>query len=289
MIVLSNGHAFEYMAASGALAFDGRGWAWEWPLRWLGFLDPSLFTVVAKTLTIEPRQGNLRWFNPFRCIRFLPNGTVNAVGLSNYGIDRWCREVGPRIRRSEIAMICSIHGNADELAAMAKRLNDFDLVGLEINASCPNVSDIQRTDSSAIVAECQAVREVSRLPIVLKLSVVHDVETIASAVSGLVEAFSINSVPWSTVFPGRPSPLARLGGGGISGQAAQPFTWQLVRRLATASQIPVIAPSVWRFEDLDRARRLGAGAVSFGSLFLRYPWRPTQFVRKDKERRNRRG
>lgn len=33
MIELSNGHRFEFVAASGALAFDGRGWPWEWPLR----------------------------------------------------------------------------------------------------------------------------------------------------------------------------------------------------------------------------------------------------------------
>ena len=61
MIRLSNGREFEYMAASGALAYDGRGWWWEWPLRWCGLLDPSLFTIVTKTLTRHPRRGNLRW------------------------------------------------------------------------------------------------------------------------------------------------------------------------------------------------------------------------------------
>ena len=69
MLTLSNGHSFTFMAASGALAFDGEGWPWEQPLRCLGLLDPSLFTIVTKTLTRHPRKGNLRWYNPFRVVR----------------------------------------------------------------------------------------------------------------------------------------------------------------------------------------------------------------------------
>ena len=59
MITLSNGHSFEYMIASGALGFDGKGWIWERPLVWLGLVRPDLFTVVIKTLTRNPRPGSL--------------------------------------------------------------------------------------------------------------------------------------------------------------------------------------------------------------------------------------
>jgi hypothetical protein len=47
------------MVASGALAFDGKGWPWERPLVWLGLIKPELFTVVIKSLTRNPRRGNL--------------------------------------------------------------------------------------------------------------------------------------------------------------------------------------------------------------------------------------
>lgn len=291
MIELSNGYRFEHMAASGALKFDGKGWPWEQPLRWCGFLDPSLFTVVIKTLTCNPRKGNLHWYNPFGCIRFLQGGTLNAVGLTNPGINWWCEKIGPKVNQEHIALVGSIFSDAphtskaiDELVTMAGMLQNVDLVGLEINASCPNIGHNTMQNVEHVVQCCKAVRKESRFPIILKLSVLHDIRNIIPGIEGVIEAISINSVPWIHIFPRRRSPLAHLGGGGVSGKAAQPFTWELVRRLVEMTSIPVIGPSVWEFSDIQTLRAIGAKAISFGSIFLRYPWRPTLFVRKDKEK-----
>lgn len=286
MIKFSNGHTFEYMVASGALAFDGLGWPWEQPLRWTGLLDETLFTTVIKTLTLKPRQGNLRWYNPFRCVRLLSGGTLNAVGLTNPGVEWWCRTIGPRIS-SSVPVMGSILGEPAELVTIAKMIDDFDLVGMEINASCPNTNDNLLVNTGKVIKSCEAVKAVCRFPVILKLSVVHDVKTIVKEVERTVEALSINSVPWSVAFPERRSPLAHLGGGGVSGKVAQPFTWKLVKELVGATKIPVIGPSVWDFEDIAKLRGLGAEAISFGSVFLKYPWRPTLFVRKDMKEKER--
>lgn len=285
MIRISNGHTFEYMVASGALAFDGLGWPWEQPLRWIGLLDETIFTTVIKTLTLEPRQGNLRWHNPFGCIRFIPGGTLNAVGLTNPGIEWWCRKIGPRIDSSKAPVMSSILGEPDELALMTKMLNDFDLVGIEINASCPNTQDDLLVNTEKIIESCEAVKSISHFPVILKFSVVHDIRNIVNRVEDFVEAFSINSVPWRVIFPGQRSPFTHLGGGGVSGKVAQSYTWKLVKELSEMSKIPVIGPSVWDFEDIAILRNLGAKAISFGSVFLKYPWRPTLFVRRDKKRK----
>lgn len=285
MIRFSNGHAFEYMAASGALAFDGLGWPWEQPLRWIGLLDETVFTTVIKTLTFKPRQGNLRWHNPFRCIRIMPSGTLNAVGLTNPGIEWWCRSIGPNINSDRAPVVGSILGDLDELALMAKMLNDFNLIGIEINASCPNTGDDLLANTENIIKSCEIVRSISHFPVILKLSTVHDVSNIVNRVEDFVEAFSINSVPWTAIFPQQQSPLASLGGGGVSGRIAQPFTWKLVEELSKITTVPIIGPSVWDYEDIERLRAIGASAISFGSIFLRYPWRPTLFVRKDQKRR----
>jgi len=285
MIQLSNGHQFEYMTASGALGLDGMGYLWERPFRWFSFLNPSLFTVVIKTLTNEPRKGNLQWFNPFNCVRLFSNGVVNAVGLTNPGIEWWCREIGPYVGRAKIPLVGSIFSNdIKELATMVTMLNDFDLVGLEINASCPSIEGDFLKNTEKVVKSCQTAKEKSRFPLILKLSVIHDIETIAPQLKGIIEAISINSVPWAVIFPDRSSPLAHLGGGGISGKIAQPFTWGFVEKIVKATSIPVIGPSVWDFSDIEKLRKLRAKAVSFGSVFLKYPWRPTMFVRKDKRR-----
>jgi len=172
-----------------------------------------------------------------------------------------------------------------KLVEMARRMNDFDLVALEINASCPNTEGGFLQNTEKVIMGCSAVKEVSRFPLILKVSVVHDVRLIFAGMDDeIIEAISINSVPWKTIFPCAKSPLEHLGGGGVSGRIAQAYTWGLVKDLVSLTSIPVIGPSVWEFEDIGRLREIGAKAISFGSIFLRYPWRPTQFVRKDMER-----
>lgn len=281
MIKLSNEHKFDYMVASGALAFDGKGWFWEWPLRWMKLIDPKLFTVVIKTLTYEPRKGNLRWYNPFGCVRLIKEGTVNSVGLTNKGYEWWCREIGPAVSR-EIPLVGSVFcEDPDEVFKMCLALNRFDLVGMELNASCPNTKEGVLENTETIVRCCQAAEKSSRFPLILKLSVIHNVEVIIPEVEGVIEAVSINSVPWHIVYPGKKSPLAHLGGGGVSGKVASPFTWDFVEMFSSKFSIPVIGSSVWDFEDIQELRDLGAKAISFGSIFIPYPWRPTAFVRRD--------
>lgn len=292
MITLSNGHKIEieYMVASGALGFDGKGYLHEQPLKWIGLFDPSLFTVVAKTVTYKPRKGNYKRYWPLGCIRFLPNilkpdGVVNSVGLTNKGIRWWCEEKGILVDRKKISLVGSIlSDNIYELVEMARMMNDFDLVALEVNDSCSNIKGDLLENTEKVIRGCLAVKEVSRFPLILKVSVVHHTESILPEVEGIIEAISINSVPWAVIFPNKKSPLAHLGGGGVSGKIAQSYTWGLVKDLVSMTSIPVIGPSVWKFKDIEQLRKIGAKAISFGSIFLRYPWRPTQFVRKDMKR-----
>ncbi len=169
---------------------------------------------------------------------------------------------------------------------MAGILNGFDLVGLEINASCPNIGTCILQDIAGVIASCEAVKTNSRLPLILKVSVTHDVSQIVKKVENLVEAISINSVPWAIAFPNRRSPLENLGGGGVSGKAARPFTWGLVKKLTALTSIPVIAPSICDFDDMEKVRNLGAKAISFGSIHLRLPFGPalpTWYIRKEQE------
>ena len=299
MITLSNGHSFDYVVASGSLAFDGRGWPWEHPLRWAGLLRPELFTVVTKTLTRTPRAGHLRWWRPWSCVR-LWNGhsMVNKVGLTNPGIDWWRRKVGPALD-PRIPLVGSIHGDPRELAEMARMLDEFPLVGIEVNPSCPNTGQRQHA-TDAVVAGVEAARAASRHPVFCKLSVAQDCVDIARRLEGVAEALSFNSVPWEIVYPpeGAPrrSPLWRLdqrvggGGGGVSGTLAQEHNWRALGQIVRSGcAIPTIASSIMEYDDLACVRSLGARAVSFGSIHMRTPWKPTAIVRRDMFERNRAG
>jgi len=299
MIRLSNGHSFEFCAASGALAFDGRGWPWEWPFRWMGLLDPHLFTIVTKTIMPEPWKGNLQWHAPWRVVKFLseqgnvinpvlllarPNllaGAANAVGLTNSGLETFLERDHPIIERAGYKVIVSItREKGQSCKDMARRLNGLkNVVGVEYNGSCPNTDKTLLQNADMVAQNCIEIKEETDLPVLVKLSYVQPYLLIAKRLEGKVEAISINSVPWDIVYPAKKSPLANLGGGGVSGRAVQQFTWKMVTELSRETKIPVVGPSVWEYEDIARLKALGASAIHFGTIFF-HPWKPTSYVRR---------
>ena len=286
MIVLSNGHKLEYVVASGALGVDGKGWFWERPLVWLGLIKPELFTIILKSLTLKPTKGNLCWwkpwtwlpFSPWSCVRLIKGGAVNKVGLTNPGIHAWLRDIAFTLNFKQ-PFVVSLFGTKSELLEMAKLLNLLQIVAIEINVSCPNAD---HTDEAAEIIDCvKAVKRVSRHPILLKLSVTQDYLTIIAGVKGCVEAIDLNSIPWAYRYPySKKSPLSLLekkvggGGGGVSGIPAQGKNWNAVEEITKQGLIPVIAPSIMGYEDLDYVRGLGALAVSFGTIHLPAAWKP---------------
>jgi dihydroorotate dehydrogenase (NAD+) catalytic subunit len=244
-----------------------------------------------KTITLRPREGNYRWWKPWQTIRPIWEnwkivGSVNAFGLSNPGIDWWAREIGPKVDSSKIKLVGSIFGPPEDVAEMADIMNDFDLVAVELNISCPNDKGDVLSNTAMAMKSCEAVKKVCRHPMIVKLSVAHDFEEIVKALDGIAEALSINSVPWNIIFPGRRSPMARFGGGGVSGPVARPFTWAFLKELKAITSIPVIGPSAWYYEDFPGLRALGARAISFSSIFLFHPCWPTAYVRRDMNERS---
>lgn len=294
MIRFSDDFEAEYFVPSGIVGPDGNGWLHHKILKRLGLWDSSLLVPVAKTVTLQPIIGNWNG-NPWHCIRpssyyrLRPSGTVNFIGLTNPGFDEWKKKIGSRINAGKIHPIVSILGTPDELAKMAGELNDFDLPALEINASCPNTNDCSVINNvTRVIESCQIVQEISDFPIILKVSVAHDVDRIIPKVEKYCKALAINSVPYPMVFPTKQSPLLHLGsgGGGVSGLDAQSYTWALVKKLKEMTSVPVIAPSVWIYEDIAWLRNLyKVDAFSFGALALLAPWLVTKYIRMDLRRK----
>jgi dihydroorotate dehydrogenase len=163
---------------------------------------------------------------------------------------------------------------------MARRLNgQRNVVGIEYNASCPNTDPVLLQNAEIVARNCYGIKEVSDYPLLLKLSYAQPYIEIARSVEGIVEAISINSVPWKIIYPDRESPLAKYGGGGVSGKNAQPFNWRMVSELSRETKIPVIGPSIWEYEDIQRLKMLGASASHFGTIFF-LPWKPTGYVKR---------
>ncbi len=308
-IKLKNGHVLWHVIASGAAGFDGKFWFWEWVLVWLGLIEPKLFTICLRTLSLKPRPypiSNFSWVRvwtwmPFfrsSCVRLLINGGVlNKIGLWNPGIDHWIQKIAPHINFAEVDIVVSIYGNQEELVEQAKKLNNFNIVAIEVNDSCPNTGH-GIPQYMSVVNSVKAVATVSRHPVIVKVSVMQDYLSIANELRGIACAVSLNSVPWKIVFRDAKSPMedigpAGSGGGGVSGRPAQIYNWRAARELAEAGSIPVIAPSIMSYDDLRVVEQLGAGAFSYGAIHLpdkgilkfwltlfKNPCKPTKIVKE---------
>jgi len=102
----------DVFCASGARNFFGEGWSYHQPLRHFG-LDYSGSTLITKTTTIDPRDGNMPLqadstqpveLRP-KCIVIKPWDAVvlNSVGLSGPGLEwilkqnKWQKKKDPAV------------------------------------------------------------------------------------------------------------------------------------------------------------------------------------------------
>lgn len=300
MIELSNGHKVDFVAPSGALAFDGRGWWWEWHLRWFGLLDPRLFTIVLKTVLPEKWPGNFRKSRPFDVLKFitmegekinplltltmphLVGGVINALGLTGPGIDGLLKKHHPTVVKFGYKVVISITGpnGGEGCVEMVKKLNGLEnVVGIEFNASCPNTDPEFLNDSEKVVRRCREIKEATTLPVWIKLGFSQPYVQIVKQLEGVVEAVSLNTVPWKVIFGDKPSPLAKYGGGGVSGPVAKAYMWTMISELAKKTSVPVIGAGIWNYEDIAKLQSLGVSAWQLGTVFLPYPEKPTKWVK----------
>ena len=288
MIEFSNGHQLKFANGSGALAFNGKGWWWEQPLRWFGLLDPKAFTVVAKTVTRHPRKGNLSLWHPWTCVstirKGVRRGATNAVGLTNPGIEAWIKDDYPVAKQKGYALSASIWPESiEEAAEMGKLMAALHLCYIEVNVSCPNTKHEQ--DTEKVWRICDAVSANCEIPLVLKLAEKQVIPEIVEPASEFVEAFhAINTIPWDEVFPGEKSPIEGYSHklkGGVSGDFIRTRAMEAVRKLKGMTDVPIIGGGgISSLEDVQNFEIIGASAFSIGTLFMTRPWKPNEIVRQ---------
>lgn len=284
MITLSNGHKFEFCCASGALGYDGEGWWFEQPWKWMGLIDPSAFTIITKTLTYFPRKGNLNMWRPWQCVRMGLGYVVNAVGLTNPGYQWWINGPYHHVKEKGYNVIVSLMPESlQEAKDMATDLNPLDIAGVELNVSCPNVKHDSTEDWVCGMVEhfCKYTNH----PVILKLSYNQPFVEICKRLDRKVAAFDlINSVPWKMIYPYDKSPLHKLGGGGVSGTAIRVLSTIALLKVKKWVDTPVISGGgITSYREAALRFKLGADAVSFGTVFMKTPWRPNKIIRDLRE------
>lgn len=300
--------------ASGTGGFFGEGYPFHDLPPWRFFKswwDRPDIAYWAKTMTLDPRVGNMPLGEDFRpkqlfpsCIKLLdPWHVVNAVGLSNPGSKAlfdtglWQQRTEPfglsfmAIGETRTERMKECEGYA---TLAAKYLPDFKApVALQVNDGCPNVGH-NFAEIHNEIDERYDILSSLHIPLIGNLSLAAPVEVAERVLNhphcaGLVIG---NTIPWGNpeVIPSRwwgwssKSPLERRGfsAGGLSGRRCVPAACRKVRllRFETNTSKPVVAGN--GIQNVPLARMVleaGADGINIGCIGIVGPWNIDSVVR----------
>ncbi|MCA9251962.1 MAG: dihydroorotate dehydrogenase [Phycisphaerae bacterium] len=237
----------------------------------------TLGGFVTKSVTLHERPGNPQ---PRTCET--ASGMLNAIGLANVGLERFCTEKVPFLSQLSIPTIVNVAGHeVSDYVKVCERLDEIDCIaGLELNVSCPNVADGLEwgTDAARLASLVRDVRKVvSRTKLIVKLTPnTGDIVGLAKgAVDGGAEILSlINTLRGMAIHVDTRKPMLANVTGGLSGPAIKPVALCMVHQVyqgcAKANNIPIIAMGgvrTWR--DAIEFHLAGATGIAVGtSLFV---------------------
>ena len=255
--------------ASGTFGF-GYEFAELYDINMLG-------TFSFKGTTLAPRFGN-----PTPRIAECASGMLNAVGLQNPGVDKVVAEELPKLRKVfHKPVMANVSGfSIDEYVETVRRLDgEPDIGWFEINISCPNVHGGGMSfGTSPELAESvtRAVREVTKRPIIIKLSPnVTDIASIAKACeAGGADGVSlINTLMGMRIDLRKRKPIIKNKTGGFSGPAIKPVAVRMIYQVFEAVSIPIVGMGgVASAEDVIELMLAGATAVEVGAENLVNPY-----------------
>jgi len=251
------------------------------------FMDLTrLGAFTTKSVTLHPRRGN----PPTRIVE-TAGGMLNAIGLANVGLECFVAEKLPVLARLGVPAVVNVAGHTiDEYRAVCERLDGEEAVAaLELNVSCPNVSDglVFGTDPDALGRLVEAVRKVvKRSVLVVKLSpnVTDITATARAAVNAGAECLSmINTFVGMAIDVERQRPILANRTGGLSGPAIKPLALNLVNRVyrevASPGGIPILGMGGIRsWRDAVEFILAGSTAVGIGTALFIDPTTPIKVL-----------
>ena len=223
---------------------------------------------------VKGTTGSHREGNPYPRMAETPAGMLNAVGLQNGGVEKFCSEVYHRIKHLDTNVIVNVSGHSiEEYCSVAEQIDELEHIpAIELNISCPNVKQggmtfgVDPVQAARVVSE---VRKVYHKTLIVKLTPnVTSIVDIAKAVEGAgADSVSlINTLLGMAIDVERQRPYLSTITGGLSGPAVKPVAVRMVWQVAHAVQIPVIGlGGISTAADALEFLMAGAKAIQVGT------------------------
>jgi len=229
--------------------------------------------VTTKSCSLKPRPG---YPNP-TVLDWGP-GLINAVGLSNPGVEVMVEEIRAakeRLAPLGVPLIASIFAETIyDFGTVARFISEAAPDLIEVNISCPNIDDHYRqmfaADPYVVSQVTRRVKQNTHIPVLVKLS--PNVTDIAKIAHAAVEAGADGLTAINTLGPGiildveTCRPVLAHGTGGVSGPGMHPIAVRCVYDICQAVDVPVVAVGgVTSGRDAVEMILVGATAVGIGS------------------------
>ncbi len=246
------------------------------------FIDLSkLGGVTTKGVSNVPWHGN-----DTPRIAETHGGMLNSIGLQNNGVKEFIETAIPFLRKYKTNIIVNICGHTtEEYVEVAKALSTEDVDMLELNISCPNVSQggiAFGQDERLIHEVVSEVKKASKHPLIVKLSPnVTDIGSVAKCAenAGADVISLINTLIGMKIDIKTRKPMLKNKIGGLSGPCIKPIAVRMVYQAAKAVNIPVIGMGgIMNTEDALEFLMAGATCVAVGTANFTNPYATVEII-----------
>lgn len=233
-------------------------------------LEEGAGGVVTKSIGTDERTG----YRP-PIVAEIDEGLINAVGLTNPGIDQFGEEISIALQAGK-PVIGSIFGSTTEdFISLATKMEKYGVTGIELNLSCPHVKGYGTevgSDPDLVEDIVTEIKGKTRIPLFAKLSPnVSDILAIAKAAEKADAYVLINTVKGMAVDVYAKRPVLTNGYGGLSGKAVKPVGIRYVYevRKETGKEIVGVG-GIENALDTIEYIMAGASAVQIGTAVIKH-------------------
>ena len=228
--------------------------------------NSGLGAIVSKSISLDPMEG----YKGPTIVSIKQKSYLNAIGLSNPGADAFSEEIS----KNTVPLLVSLVGSsATEFLNLIKKFDKLNILGYEINLSCPHVAKMGMEvgdDPTLVTKIIKTIKANTKKPVIIKVGIGNvDVVNLADIIeeSGADAITAINTIRAMAINTETGMPILSNKIGGLSGSSIKPIGVRCVYEISKKVSIPVIGcGGIMNWEDVIEYMLAGATTVELGSV-----------------------